>query len=214
MCAALRDLAHQHQRYAHEHMTDHLRDRGALGLGKGVKLLGKLARDVALERHPVADPKAVEHGKQQQRIVDRLAEPFRLLDQPACLLERRFGRRRGMALRVDQCIGKIDLQLDALAAKRRRCWHRRDQVERARKLLRRLLERRARERAPSGRAPQHGGFFDQPRFAAVARQELRPALDHVGELALRRLGDARVQRTSRLAQQRAIGRVLHQGMIE
>ena len=91
-------------------MSDHARDRGALVLGKGVKLLRKLARHVALERHAVADPEAVEDGEQQQRIVGGLSERLRLLDQETRLLERRLGLRRRMALGVDQRVREIDLQ--------------------------------------------------------------------------------------------------------
>jgi hypothetical protein len=116
MAAPARDVAHEHQGYAHEHVSDHARDRGALVLGKGVKLLRKLARDIALERHAVADPEAVENGKQQQRIVGGLSERFRSLDQDTRLLERCFGLGRCMPLGVDQRVREIDLQLDLLTA--------------------------------------------------------------------------------------------------
>ena len=46
------------------------------------------------------------------------------------------------------------------------------------------------------------------------RQQFRLALGHLRELAFEGFGDASVKRASRLAQQRAIGRVLHEGMLE
>ena len=58
------------------------------------------------------------------------------------------------------------------------------------------------------------GFLDQSRLGAVTRQQLRLGLGDLGELAFERFGDAGVKRASRLAQQRAVGRVLHQGMFE
>jgi hypothetical protein len=48
----------------------------------------------------------------------------------------------------------------------------------------------------------------------VACQDLGLALGSLGELAFEGFGDTGVKRASRLAQQRAIGRVLHQGMFE
>ena len=46
------------------------------------------------------------------------------------------------------------------------------------------------------------------------RQDLGPALGSLGEFCFKGFGDTGVERASRLAQQRAIGRVLHQGMLE
>src|SRR5262249_27233653 len=43
---------------------------------------------------------------------------------------------------------------------------------------------------------------------------LRLAFSNLWELALKRLGDASVQRPSRLPQQRAVGRVLHKCVLE
>ena len=63
-------------------------------------------------------------------------------------------------------------------------------------------------------APQARGFLDQASLSAVARQQLGLVLGNLSELAFEGFGDASVKRASRLAQQRAIGRVLHQGMLE
>ena len=48
----------------------------------------------------------------------------------------------------------------------------------------------------------------------MTRQQLRLVLGNIGELAFEGFGDAGVKRASRLAQQRAVGRVLHQGVLE
>jgi hypothetical protein len=54
----------------------------------------------------------------------------------------------------------------------------------------------------------------QAGLRAVTRQQLRLALGDFGELVFKGVRDAGVKRVARLAQQRAIGRVLHQGMLE
>jgi hypothetical protein len=46
------------------------------------------------------------------------------------------------------------------------------------------------------------------------RQDLRSAFGSIGESAFKDFGDTGVKRAPWLAQQRAIGRVLHQGMLE
>ena len=48
----------------------------------------------------------------------------------------------------------------------------------------------------------------------MPRQQLRLALGNLRELALEGFGNTSVKRTSRLAQQCAIGRILHQSMLE
>ena len=57
-------------------------------------------------------------------------------------------------------------------------------------------------------------FSIEPSLAAVTRQDLGLALGGLGELAFYGFGDPGVKHASRLAQQRAIGRVLHQRMLE
>ena len=212
--APVRNVTHEHQGYAHEHVPDHARDRGALVLGKDVKLLRKLARHVALERHAVADPEAVEDGEQQQRIVGGLPERLRLLDQETRLLERCFGLGRCMALGVDQRVREIDLQLDLLAAERGCAWQRRDLAKRSRELLGGFLQRRARQRPPSGLAPKSRGFLDQARLRCNDAPAVPAGFRRCRRIAFEGLGDAGVKRAPRLAQQRAVGRVLHQSMIE
>ena len=70
------------------------------------------------------------------------------------------------------------------------------------------------QRPLSRLAPQARGLLDQPGLGAVTRQQFRLALGDLGELAFEGFGDAGVKRASRLAQQRAIGRVLHQRVLE
>ncbi|MGZ5843841.1 MAG: hypothetical protein ACXWJL_02515, partial [Xanthobacteraceae bacterium] len=119
-----------------------------------------------------------------------------------------------MALGVNECIRKIDLQFNLLAAQRCRAGQRCDLVKRARELLGGFLQRRARQRPLAGLAPEPGGLLDQAGLGAVKRQQFRLALGDLGELVLEGFGDAGVNCASRLAQQRAVGRILHQGMIE
>jgi hypothetical protein len=63
-------------------------------------------------------------------------------------------------------------------------------------------------------APKGGSIFDQTRQSEVTRQQLRPALGNLGELAFQSFGDTGMKRASRLAQQRPIGGVLDQSMFE
>ena len=70
------------------------------------------------------------------------------------------------------------------------------------------------QRSLSRLAPQARGLLDQPGLGAVTRQQLGLALGNLGELAFKGFGDTGVKRASRLAQQRAVGRVLHQRMLE
>ena len=62
-------------------MPNHERAGRRLLLGERQELRGKLAHSIAIERHIVRDPKAVEDRKQQQRVFGRLSERLRLLDQ-------------------------------------------------------------------------------------------------------------------------------------
>ena len=79
---------------------------------------------------------------------------FRLLDQQACLLERRLRLLRGIAFDVHQSIGERDLKLDLLAAQRRRGGQGRDLVEGPRKLLCSFNQRRAIKRPLCRLTPQ------------------------------------------------------------
>jgi hypothetical protein len=48
----------------------------------------------------------------------------------------------------------------------------------------------------------------------VSRKKFRLALSNLGELTFESIGDTGVKRPSRLAQQSAVGRVLHEGVLE
>ena len=113
-----------------------------------------------------------------------------------------------------QCVYKRDLKLDLLAAQRGSGGQSRDLVEGTGKLLRGFNQCRAFERPLPRFAPQTRSLLDLPGLGAVARQQLRLALGHLRELAFEGFSDTGVKRASRLAQQRAIGRVLHQRMLE
>ena len=67
-------------------MPNHERDCRSLLLRERQELRRKLAQGIAIERHMVRGPEAVEDREQQQRVFGRLSERFRLLDQRACLL--------------------------------------------------------------------------------------------------------------------------------
>jgi hypothetical protein len=70
------------------------------------------------------------------------------------------------------------------------------------------------ERPLTRLAPQTYGFVDQPGLGAMMRQQLRLALGDLSEPALEGFGDTGVKRPARLTQQRAVGRVPHQSIVE
>ena len=169
---------------------------------------------VAVERHKVRDPEAVEDREQQQRVFGRLSERFSLFDQQTCPLRSRLGFRRSIPFDMHEWGYERDLKLDLLATQRGRGGQGRDLVERARELLYGFDQRRALQRPLSRFAPQARGLLDQPSLGAVTRQQFGLVLGNLGELAFESFGDAGVKRASRLAQQRAIGRVLHKRVLE
>ena len=123
-------------------MPDQERDFRLLLLGESQELCGKLATGVAVERHKVRDPEAVEDREQQQRIFERLSELLRSLDQRACPLDGRFDFRRGIPIDVDERSYERDLKLDLLTTQRRRAGQGRDLHQRPRELGRGFDQRR------------------------------------------------------------------------
>ena len=181
-------------------MPDHERSCRSLLLGERQELRRKLAHNVAVERHDVRDPEAVEDREQQQRVFGRLSERFSLFDQQTCPLRSRLGFRRGIPFDMDEWGYERDLKLDLLATQRRRGGQSCDLVESPRELLHGFDQRRALQRPLSRFAPQAYGLLDQSGFGAVTRKQFRLALGDLRELAFKRLGDASVKRASRLAQ--------------
>ena len=116
---------------AHEAMPDHERHCRPLLLGERQELRRKLAHHVAIERHVVRDPEAVEDREQQQRVFGRLSERFSLFDQQTCPLRSRLGFRRSIPFDMDEWGYERDLKLDLFATQRGRGGQGRDLVERA-----------------------------------------------------------------------------------
>jgi hypothetical protein len=109
---------------------------------------------------------------------------------------------------------KRNLKPYLLPAQRRSRGQGRDLGKRTSELLCGFNQRRALQRPLSRFAPEACGLFDQAGLGAVTRQQLRLTLGDIRELALECFGDTGVKRASRLAQQRAIGGVPYQGMLE
>ena len=78
----------------------------------------------------------------------------------------------------------------------------------------RLRDRRALHGLPSRSSPERGGFLEQSRLRAVARQHLRLRLGDVGEMRFESLRDPHVQGAPRLAQQGAVSQILQEGVFE
>ena len=212
--SALRDVSRFQQGRAHEAMAHHERNRRSLLFGKCQELRRQLTHSVAVERHIVRDPEAVEDREQQQRVVGRLSERFSLFDQQTRSFRRRLGFRRGVPFHMNEWGYERDLKLDLLATQRGvavkvTIWSR----ARVSCATASTNAERASDRCPA-LAPQARGLLDQPGLGAVTRQQLRLALGDRRELALEGFGDAGMQRAARFAQQRAVGRVLHQSMLK
>ena len=62
-------------------MCHQKRNRRSLFLGERQELSREIATDIAIERHIVRDPDAIEDRKQQQRVFGRLSQRFGLLDK-------------------------------------------------------------------------------------------------------------------------------------
>src|SRR5258706_13923980 len=126
-----------------------------------------------------------------------------------CPLPSRLGLRRGVPFDMHKWGYECDLKLDLLATQRGSGGQRLSLAEGTRELLYGFNQRRALQRSLSRFAPQAHRLLDQSGLGAMARQQLRLTLGDLRKVAFKGLGDAGMKRTSRLAQQRAIGRVLH-----
>ncbi len=208
------NIARVQQGNTHVSVPNHQRHRRPLFLRKSEEVRGKLAHHVPSERDEAGNPKSVQKRKEQQWILWRLANGFRLFNQEAGLLRRSFGFRRRMALDVDERGKDRDLKLDLFAAQGGRAWQGGDLIECACDLFDGFQQRRTVERSLACLAPQRRGLFNESGLRAMTRQQLRLALDKVSKFALEGLGNPGVKRTPRLAKQRAMGRVLHQSMLE
>jgi len=137
-----------------------------------------------------------------------------LFDQQTCPLHGALGFRRRKPFDIDKWRYKRNLKLDLFSTQRWSGRQGRNLAKRAGELRGSLYERRALHRPQSCFTPQPSGLLDLARFRVVTRQQLRLVLDDLGELGLKRFGDTGMKYTSRLAQQRPVGRVLHQGVLE
>jgi hypothetical protein len=72
-----------------------------------------------------------------------------------------------------------------------------------------LYQSRTLQRPLPGLAPQACGLFKETRLGALARQQFRSGLCYFRKLALKGRSDTGVQRAALLAQERAVGCILH-----
>src|SRR5262249_46959830 len=130
---------------AHKAMCYQERSRRPLLLGERQELRRKPEYHVAVERHIVRDPEAVENREQQQRVFGGLSERFGLFDQQMRPLHCGLGLRRGIPFDMDERGYERDLKLD-LATQRGRGGQGRDLIESTGELRDCLNQRRAIER--------------------------------------------------------------------
>ncbi len=86
-------------------------------------------------------------------------------------------------------------------------------IRQQRQLVQPLLQLRGRFRyrraggGPlAGLAPAGDGFFDEPGLRVMLREELRLAVNKLGEMGFERFGDLRMQLLARAAQQAGVSR--------
>src|SRR6476469_205501 len=103
-------------------MPDHERDGRPLLPGESKELRRELTHHVAVDRHKVRNPEAVENRAQQQGVFGRLSERFSLFDQQACPLRSRLGFRCGIPFEMHDWGYEVDLKSDLLATQRGGCW--------------------------------------------------------------------------------------------
>ena len=127
-------------------MPDHQGDCRPLSFRQRQELSRQFTQGTAVGHDVIRDPKAVEDGKQRQRVFGSLPEGLGAFDQRPRPIKRRFGVRRPIALCVHLRVYEGDLKLDLLTAQYRRARQRRNLDERARKLRLGLDQSRARQR--------------------------------------------------------------------
>src|SRR4029077_11975275 len=116
--ATFRDVSRTRQGNTHDAMGYQERSRGSLFLGECQELRCKLTYGVAVERHIIRDPNAVESGEQQQRVFGRLSERFSVFYQQTCSLRSRRGFRCSIAFDMNERGYERDLKRDLLAPQR------------------------------------------------------------------------------------------------
>src|ERR1700740_3624983 len=82
------------------------------------------------------------------------------------------------------------------------------------KLGRSFRHSRAGGRPMPGLSPKCGGFFDEPGLCVMLRKELGLSDHQLGEMSFERLCDLCVQSLASATQKAAVGRVLHQRVLE
>ena len=149
MRSPLREVSSEQEGSAHEAMPDHEWDCRPFFLGEGQELPRELAQHVAVERHIVCDPKAVEHREQQRRVFRRLSERFSLFDEQTCALRSHLSFLCSITFDMHESVDERDLKLDLLTAQRGRGRQGRDLAEGTRELRHSLYQRRC----PTGSRP-------------------------------------------------------------
>src|SRR6516162_3710591 len=96
-------------------MRHHERPGRSLLIREGHELPGKVTHHVAVERHKVSDPKAVENGEQQQWIFRRLSACLGLFDQKTRPLHGGPGFWRRVAAGVEERGYECNLEFDFFA---------------------------------------------------------------------------------------------------
>ena len=167
-----RDMARQHQGHADDAKRERKHHRRSVVLRQRQELRRKFARGMAVGFDYGRGEGCPEYGEQQQRIFERIAKCFGLLDQHSCPLCRRLRFRRGIPSDMDEWSYERDLKLDFITTQRRCAWQGRDLVEGAGELSYGFDQRRALDRPLSRFTPQKCGLCDQPSFGAVTRQQL------------------------------------------
>jgi len=105
-----RRVARTHRGNTHDAVRNEERRRRCILLRQRQELCRKLAHRAAVERYIFPDPVAIEDGKEQQRIFQRLPECFRLANQQTRSLRSRSGFRGCESFDMEERRYERDLQ--------------------------------------------------------------------------------------------------------
>ena len=174
----------------------------------------KVAYNITIACYITPNPEAVEDQEQQQRVFGSFSQAFGLFNQQTRLFNCLYGFWCRLSFHVHEWIYECHLQPDFFATQRRSAGRHRYFRKGTLELFDGFKERRALQRPLTGSAPPTRGLLDKPGFGAMAREQLGLAFYDICKLAFNRFGDAGMKRSSRVAQEGAIGRVLQKCMLK
>ena len=176
-------------------------------LGAAKQILGRREGRRDLGAHEMVAALAAGDLDQPRRVAELLAQGARPLIDAA-------GLRGGVAVQGRQRGPQFELQSEFAPVPLRRLRQSGQRLQRPAQMGRRLGHRRTGDRALAGGAPTADGLLGHAGPGEVLRQQLGPRFRDVRRQGLDRLRDRRMQLPPPREEQRAIGRIQHQRVLE